>query len=808
MKRKLLLFSLCLAVCLGAAALTGFPRAAGGFVSGPTSGECGDACNWWFSEALGLLVIEGEGPMYDYEFDAHPWAIYHYRIKSLELRGDITHIGNNAFTNLVYVKSVNIPDTVVSIGDYAFCQCQSLNDVINSSSLQSIGRNAFQTTNLKGIWLPDGLKEIGYKAFSYTPLRRISIPDSVETLGGWAFHLCSLLEEVELPSGLKALPNGAFYGCTGIKSLRIPQSVRSIGNCAFAKVQLLLDFTGDMPAFDRTCFDSDSTIAAIYPGGNETWTVGPDLTFGASKILWLPDDSSGDTITLTLKQGGDSGPGPTESDNDNARSWDWVLHPLQTSYCLVDGDGVYTRVEYQERLTTVVSFDFSTRRADIQKYNSYLLVERYDSDFCFLDSRELMSELPLWGGFYSGEAYNFLVYGQKNSAEDSSAEVLRIVKYSKDWERLGSRSLYGINTVTPFMGGTVSMAELGGRLYIHTCHEIYADSSGVNHQTNMSFALDIDTMEVVHSMYTVPYSDPSRWDYVSHSFNQFVIADGGRVVKLDHGDAHPRALTIWQGTGAPSKGLRLDLMSFGGSSGDNYTGCVVGGFEASDTHYIAAGISVDQTSFETSRQYNVFLSIVEKLENGMSLVDGTRYVTNYQYGTYDFPSTPALVKLSGDSLLLLWTQWTETTWYDELHYLYLDGAGNRVSPEYVVPGRLSDCQPVVQDGKVVWYVTKNSIPEFYSLEDGVLTVRSPNCITRAKRGGGTVTAEVSTNMPAQLVCAQYDESGRFLGLAVEPLESGGAHTVAFQERETSGGAVKLFMLSEQVRPLTSQVDLE
>jgi hypothetical protein len=88
-----------------------------------------------------------------------------------------------------------------------------------------------------------------------------------------------------------------------------------------------------------------------------------------------------------------------------------------------------------------------------------VVVEAYSADFQFISGFSAELELPLFGGFYSGETHNFLVFGQENDAEDDSVEVYRVVCYTKDWQRVGSDSLYGANTTIPFRAGSLRFAE-------------------------------------------------------------------------------------------------------------------------------------------------------------------------------------------------------------------------------------------------------------------------------------------------------------------------------------------------------------
>ena len=63
-----------------------------------------------------------------------------------------------------------------------------------------------------------------------------------------------------------------------------------------------------------------------------------------------------------------------------------------------------------------------------------------------------------------------------NLNEDDSAEVIRVVKYDKAWNRLSHASLKGANTMVPFDFGSLRCDEYGGMLYVHTCHVMYTSS--------------------------------------------------------------------------------------------------------------------------------------------------------------------------------------------------------------------------------------------------------------------------------------------------------------------------------------------
>ena len=130
-----------------------------------------------------------------------------------------------------HITSVVIPDSVTSIGHYAFSDSAALTSVTIPNSVTSIGDGAFQNcTALKSIILPEGLTSIA--AFSNcTALISVTIPKSVTSIGG--FGGCTALKSIILPEGLTSIDDLTFRDCTALTSIVIPKSVTSIGGGAF-----------------------------------------------------------------------------------------------------------------------------------------------------------------------------------------------------------------------------------------------------------------------------------------------------------------------------------------------------------------------------------------------------------------------------------------------------------------------------------------------------------------------------------------------------------------------------------------------
>lgn len=355
----------------------------------------------------------------------------------------------------------------------------------------------------------------------------------------------------------------------------------------------------------------------------------------------------------------------------------------------------------------------------VEAFHDSVLVEQYDSGYHQISQKTLPMELSLFGGFFSGSDAYYLVFGQNNTEESNSKEIIRVVKYSKNWERAGSASLYGENTTRPFDGGSLRMTEYGGYLYVRTSHEMYTTSDGLNHQSNLTFQIRISDMAVSDC-----FSD--IWDitggYISHSFNQFILADdAGNLVTLDHGDAYPRSFVLGKYSRKAGESsftgrfTDVDLITFQGEIGANSTGASAGGLEYSATHYLTAGNSVTQDAgWSSHRSRNILITATSRSNFSASGTSGL-WLTNYSEGSGLSASTPQLVKLSPNRFLVAWDILEGYDDTGKISYVFLDGTGTPVSSVYTAEGYLSDCKPVVSGQNAIWYVTDGQKLTFYTI---------------------------------------------------------------------------------------------
>ncbi|MDO4734299.1 MAG: leucine-rich repeat protein, partial [Lachnospiraceae bacterium] len=695
------------------------------------SGTCGENLTWTL-DSDGVLTISGTGKMGDYSYNSSPWYssrssiktvaiqkgvttigkyafIYCSSLENITIPEGVTSIGRSAFESCTRLKEITIPEGVTSIGTCAFYYCIEMKEIALPQSLLSIGDQAFY--NVPGpssIDLPEGLTTIGYDAFAYmSGLEEVSVPDSVVTLGSSVFSSCrrlksvalgkgitvlpvyafyrdSALEKVILPQKLEHIGAQAFYSCSSLSQIAIPDSVKVIGNYAFKFCTSLTEISlpASLEALGEGAFYGCTNLrTVILP--DRVFEAGENVFEGCADALQFQDRKS--QILTDVMVGEES---PAVSSNRNNQNYS-VQYAPRYSYLINEG-GRRLRVEYTDGVLTR---------------------EYFSEEGNLLSRKSIPFELSEFGGFFAGEDSYFVVFGQNNDEEDDEKEVIRIVKYSREWARQGAASIRGENTTVPFRAGTVSLTETGGMLYMRTSHQMYTSlSDGLRHQANLTAVIREADMTVSWILSGVRSVSSG---YVSHSFNQIVKTDGADLLAADHGDAYPRGIVLFRYAGKAGA-EKLDysqyviVLPIAGKTGANATGASLGALEASSSHYLVAGNSVsqDEDSYNTSGVRNIFVTATPK-DDFTSSATEIRWLTSYSGN--EKVSTPVMTALPDGRFLLMWT-------VDEvLNYCFLAADGSQDGPIYTGEGSISDCEPYVKDNAVWWYVTKSSAPVYYSI---------------------------------------------------------------------------------------------
>lgn len=214
---------------------------------------------WYKRQPDGLLVLNG-------------WCLGHKgEIKDeLMIRNNTKYIASRAFEGRHDLKGrLNLPNSVTTIGEYAFCSCRGLNSVMMPNSVNSIGRDAFAfCEGLTSVTIPQSVTFIEDNPFvNCTALmcvivdsgntvydsrencnaiiekstnslivgcKNSFIPNSVTSIGDGAFCGCEGLTDITVPNSVTMIGVRAFLGCSKLTSITIPSSVKTIGERAFA----------------------------------------------------------------------------------------------------------------------------------------------------------------------------------------------------------------------------------------------------------------------------------------------------------------------------------------------------------------------------------------------------------------------------------------------------------------------------------------------------------------------------------------------------------------------------------------------
>lgn len=229
-----------------------------------------------FSECTGLtgtltlgssLQTIGAGAFYDCSFSGNlvipdsvtsigRYAFYSRPYLRPETQGTLTlgrnlrTIGESAFCESRYTGSLTILDSVVEIGERAFYQCENLNGTLTlGKNLRTIGKEAFSGCAFTGsLTIPEGITEIADGTFSslyqssgmFTG--KLTLPSTLKTIGAEAFAYTDFSGELLIPDGVTSIGANAFAKCDGFGGLlSLPDSVKTVGEWAF---YLCKGFTG------------------------------------------------------------------------------------------------------------------------------------------------------------------------------------------------------------------------------------------------------------------------------------------------------------------------------------------------------------------------------------------------------------------------------------------------------------------------------------------------------------------------------------------------------------------------------------
>lgn len=163
--------------------------------------------------------------------------------------------------------SFTVPDTVTTIGSYAFRGSSFLSEV-DLGHVTTVESNAFRDcSKLLRLVIPDSMVSIGSWAFdNCSSLVDIEFGNGLERIGSYAFDDCDSLVSVELPDTVLSIGDSAFYGCTSLTTVHLGDGMRSIDRYAFGSCLHIkeIKFGSALRTVDEKAFSTFLTSTVFY----------------------------------------------------------------------------------------------------------------------------------------------------------------------------------------------------------------------------------------------------------------------------------------------------------------------------------------------------------------------------------------------------------------------------------------------------------------------------------------------------------------------------------------------------------------
>ena len=193
-------------------------------------------------------------------------------------------------------SSYTIGAGIRSIGQEAFYKHSELKTVIIPDSVVTIGEAAFAESGLTEITIPDSVVSLGNSTFTRCPyLEKVKLPEGLFRIGDMVFFECESLKEVNFPNRLESIGFSAFNGCTSLKTVVFPEQLRYIGDYAFLFCTELeeVTFPDHLFTIGRAAFyGCDKLHAEVLKGSlAEDWAKQNEVPYTLKNVRYMRDEA-------------------------------------------------------------------------------------------------------------------------------------------------------------------------------------------------------------------------------------------------------------------------------------------------------------------------------------------------------------------------------------------------------------------------------------------------------------------------------------------------------------------------------------
>lgn len=158
----------------------------------------------------------------------------------------------------------------------------------------NVPMNAFRYMPIEYAELTDSVTSIGDYAFQNCDIKSINIPNGITMIGTGVFNNCLSLTSIEIPNSVTSIGSNAFAGCSSLTSLNIPNGVTSIGNYAISRCYNLrsIDIASSVNSIETYAFQNCSGLTNVTIYADTPPTLGSSVFTGTSMCpIQVPNDS-------------------------------------------------------------------------------------------------------------------------------------------------------------------------------------------------------------------------------------------------------------------------------------------------------------------------------------------------------------------------------------------------------------------------------------------------------------------------------------------------------------------------------------
>ena len=149
----------------------------------------------------------------------------------------INEIPRGCFAVCPQIKYIELPVACKKVCDSAFKECYALDNITFSSVLEFIDQDAFSLDrNIKSIELPDSVTILGNGCFSNCyAIKSVKLPRYLTEIGNMVFNGCAKIPSIKIPDTCTKVGSYAFSGCRALENVELPDTLKFLYHKSFER---------------------------------------------------------------------------------------------------------------------------------------------------------------------------------------------------------------------------------------------------------------------------------------------------------------------------------------------------------------------------------------------------------------------------------------------------------------------------------------------------------------------------------------------------------------------------------------------